>query len=115
MASKVDWYYRRSGCTTCKKMDAFLEEHSIVPKETSSANKERRGPEAAFELVETVSKVIAARGKSVVEFKTKGADEELLKKHLLGPTGNLRSPIVRKGKTLYVGFNNEAFAESLVK
>ncbi len=109
----VDWYYRRSGCNTCKKMDAFLEEHSIVPKETLSANKARLGPEAAMDLAKEVSKIVAARGKSVVEFKTKDADQELLEKHLVGPTGNLRSPVIRKGKTLYVGFNEEAL-EGLV-
>lgn len=115
MASKVDWYYRRSGCNTCKKMDAFLEKHAVVPKETVSANKERLGPEAAMELATTVSKIVAARGKSVVEFKTKDADEELLRKHLIGPSGNLRSPAVRQGKTLFVGFNEEAFEESMLK
>lgn len=110
---KVDWYYRRSGCNTCKKMDAFLEEHSVTAKETVSANKEKLGPEAAMDLAKEVSKIVAARGKSVVEFKTKDAEEELLTKHLVGPTGNLRSPVIRKGKTLYVGFNEEAFTGTL--
>ena len=113
MAKKVDWYYRRSGCNTCKKMDAFLEQHSVEAKEVVSANKEKLGPSDAMSLAETVSKIVAARGKSVVEIKTKSADEELLKKHLVGPTGNLRSPVIRKGKTLYVGFNEDAF-ESMV-
>jgi len=112
-AKKVDWYYRRSGCNTCKKMDAFLEEHSVTAKETVSANKEKLGADAAMELAQEVSKIVAARGKSVAEFKTKDADEELLKKHLVGPTGNLRSPAIRKGKTLYVGFNEEAFTGTL--
>ena len=112
-AKKVDWYYRRSGCNTCKKMAAFLEEHSVTAKETVSANKEKLGADAAMELAQEVSKFVAARGKSVAEFKTKDADEELLKKHLVGPTGNLRSPAIRKGKTLYVGFNEEAFTGTL--
>lgn len=110
---KVDWYYRRSGCNTCKKMDAFLEEKSVEAKETISANKEKLGLEAALQLAGEVSKIVATRGKSVVEIKTKDADEELLKKHLIGPTGNLRSPVIRKGKTLFVGFNEEAFTGTL--
>lgn len=112
-AKKVDWYYRRSGCNTCKKMDAFLEEHAVTAKETVSANKEKLGPEAALALAKEVSKIVAARGTAVVEIKTKDADEELLKKHLVGPTGNLRSPVIRKGKTLFVGFNAEAFTGTL--
>ena len=33
--------------------------------------------------------------------------------HLLGPTGNLRAPTLRKGKTLVVGFNEEAYRRVL--
>ena len=34
-----------------------------------------------------------------------------LLKAMLGPTGNLRAPTIRKGQTLLVGFNEEVFAE----
>lgn len=94
-------------------MDAFLEDQSVEAKETASANKLKLGPEAALELAKEVTKIVAARGQSVVEILTKDADEELLKKHLVGPTGNLRSPIIRKGKTLFIGFNEEAFTGTL--
>jgi len=30
---------------------------------------------------------------------------------MLGPTGNLRAPTIRKGKTVVVGFNEEVFEE----
>ena len=30
---------------------------------------------------------------------------------LLGPTGNLRAPTLRKGRTLIVGFNQETYRE----
>ncbi len=30
---------------------------------------------------------------------------------MLGPTGNLRAPTIRRGKTVLVGFNEELFAE----
>ena len=30
---------------------------------------------------------------------------------MLGPTGNLRAPMIRKGKTVLVGFNEEAFGK----
>ncbi len=38
-------------------------------------------------------------------------DEEELRKMLLGPTGNLRSPTVLKGRTLLVGFNQDQYSE----
>ncbi len=34
-----------------------------------------------------------------------------LEKHLLGPTGNLRAPTLRKGKTMIVGYNEEVYQE----
>lgn len=79
-------------------------------KETVTANKTKLGKDEALELAGRVNKIVAARGKNVVtiEMKDKPSEEELLK-HLLGPTGNLRAPTIRKGKTLYVGFNEEAY------
>lgn len=64
-----------------------------------------------MELAGQVSKIVAARGKNVttIDLKKDKPDEEELLKHLLGPTGNLRAPTIRKGKTLYVGFNEEAY------
>ena len=40
-------------------------------------------------------------------------DDETLLAHLLGPTGNLRAPTLRRGKTLLVGFNDEAYRQVL--
>ena len=62
-------------------------------------------------LAKNVNEVYAARGKKVVYFdlkKDKPGDAELAKV-LLGPTGNLRAPALRKGKTLVVGFNEETY------
>ena len=39
-------------------------------------------------------------------------DAELLAA-MLGPTGNLRAPAIRRGKTLLVGFNEDAFRDEL--
>ena len=33
---------------------------------------------------------------------------------MLGPTGNLRAPVVKVGKTLLVGFNEDQYREVLV-
>ena len=38
-------------------------------------------------------------------------DEKTLLKHLLGPTGNLRAPAIRKGKTLVVGYSEAVYAD----
>ena len=51
------------------------------------------------------------KGRKVVHLdlrKEKPAEDTVLAL-LLGPTGNLRAPVVRKGKTLIVGFNAEVY------
>ena len=51
------------------------------------------------------------KGKKVnyLNLKTDKPDEDAVLALLLGPTGNLRAPTLRKGKTLVVGFNQEAY------
>ena len=58
-------------------------------------------------------KLYAARGKKVVEVDLRSTDltQQELKKLVLGPTGNLRAPTLRKGKTLIVGFHPEMYAD----
>lgn len=62
-----------------------------------------------------MDKIVVAKGKKIASFDMKKSppDDETLLAHLLGPTGNLRAPTVRKGKTLLVGFNEEAYGEVL--
>ena len=77
------------------------------------ARKERFGPDAALKLTQDVSEVIAAKGKKVVRFnlaKDKPGRDDLLAV-LVGPSGNLRAPTVRKGKKLLVGFDPAAYTE----
>jgi hypothetical protein len=62
-----------------------------------------------------MDKFVAIKGKRVTTFdlKRNRPDDEVLLQHLMGPTGNLRAPTARIGKTLVVGFNEEAYAELL--
>ena len=52
-----------------------------------------------------------AKGKKVTEFKPGGKAPANLVDAMLGPTGNLRAPTIRAGKTVLVGYNEEVFAE----
>ena len=65
----------------------------------------------ALELAGQVNEIYAARGKKVVHLNMKKdkPDKATLTKLLLGPTGNLRAPTLRKGKTLIVGFHAETY------
>ena len=62
-------------------------------------------------MLKTVDKLYAAKGKKLVyvDLKKESPTKEELKKLVLGPTGNLRAPTLRKGKTLMVGFHAETY------
>jgi hypothetical protein len=40
-------------------------------------------------------------------------DDDTLATAMLGPTGNLRAPTLRRGKTLLVGFGEPAYEQEL--
>jgi len=81
----------------------------------SDATRERRGRDEALALARSAAKVVVARGKKVVTFDMQRdpPDDATLLAHLLGPTGNLRAPTLRKGKTLLVGFSDDAYRQAL--
>lgn len=113
MPKTVNWYYHRKNCNSCKKMESFLEEEAADVKELVIANKVRFAEEKALELAHAANEVHIAKGKKLYSFNMKKdppEDAELLK-HMLGPQGNLRAPVVVKGKCLFVGFHEEGLKE----
>ena len=100
---------------TCKNAQGFLGPASVPVAETVDANKTRIGGDGALALLAGVTTLVAAKGKKVEVFDLtadRPADAELLAR-LLGPTGNLRAPTARVGKTLVVGFNEDAYRQVL--
>jgi arsenate reductase-like glutaredoxin family protein len=100
---------------SCKKAQGYLEANAIEVTDRLDAGKERRGREQALALAKTVDQVVVGRGKKVVTFDMRNdpPDDETLAAHLLGPTGNLKAPTLRKGRTLLVGFSEGAYKEVL--
>jgi len=79
------------------------------------AKKQTITGDRALGVLEGVDELYVARGKRVVHVdlgKGKPAKAELLEL-LLGPTGNLRAPTIRKGRTLLVGFDGPTYAKVL--
>jgi arsenate reductase-like glutaredoxin family protein len=58
-------------------------------------------------------RLIAAKGKKVttLDLQTAPPADDILAGLMLGPTGNLRAPIMRVGQTILVGYNDQAFAD----
>jgi arsenate reductase-like glutaredoxin family protein len=100
---------------TCGKSQEFLAKRKIAVKETVNAKKVRFEPAAALELVRQAGRVVIAKGKKIVDFDMKRdpPDDETLLAHILGPSGNLRAPIIRRGSTLLIGFAEDEFAKVL--
>ena len=98
---------------TCKKAQEFLAQNDCTATTQVNARKEPLDREAARELLQSVSRVIAVKGKKVLRFALKkghGPSDELMAA-VIGPSGKLRAPAIRKGKTLVVGFHPDAYAE----
>lgn len=72
-----------------------------------NAKKATLGPKEAAELLKGADELYVAKGKKVlhIDLKKDSPSMEELQALMLGPTGNLRAPTVRKGKTLIVGFD----------
>ena len=76
-----------------------------------NASKEKIGPAEAVKMARGFTKLVVAKGKKIVTvaMKDEPADDEITKL-IIGPSGNLRAPTWKRGKTLVVGFNADAYA-----
>ena len=108
---KLDWSYHRPGWKTCGKTQEFLAQANVEPTEEVNAKKTTFKEKEAIELAKQVNDLYVAKGKKVVHLNMKKdkPDKATLTKLLLGPTGNLRAPTLRKGKTLIVGFDEATY------
>ncbi len=90
-----------------------MEDQNLSPKEAVSANQKLKIQDAV-NLLEQASQVVISKGKKSETYKVKDFSklEELAEK-MLGPTGNLRAPLIKKGKKLFVGYNEEAYHDQL--
>ena len=66
-------------------------------------------------MFEGAGKLLVAKGKKVteVDLRKEAPGPKELAELVLGPTGNLRAPAVRTGKTWLVGFHEDAWADVL--
>ena len=100
---------------TCAKTQGFLARHKVTVSEQRDAKKATIKGEAALGVLKDVDELYVAKGKRVVHVdlrRDRPPRAELLAL-LLGPTGNLRAPTLRKGRTLIVGFDDATYADVL--
>lgn len=90
-----------------------MDARKIEAKEVVPASR-KLGRKDAAEIAKQASLVIVAKGKNVDEFKPGGKADADVVDAMLGPTGNLRAPTIRRGTTVIVGFNEDVFKDKLV-
>jgi arsenate reductase-like glutaredoxin family protein len=111
MAQKVDWSYHRNGCNTCGKTAAFLEANSVAIETQVNAKKTILAEAEALDLANQADELYATKGTKVVHInlKQERLDDETLLSLMIGPSGKLRAPTVKKGRTLIVGFDEATY------
>ncbi len=64
-------------------------------------------------MARAAHRLIAAKGKKVttIDLQRTPPADDVLAGLILGPTGNLRAPIMRVGQTILVGYNDQAFTD----
>jgi NADPH-dependent glutamate synthase beta subunit-like oxidoreductase len=94
---------------SCTRASRFLDAKGIEAKQVVPASRKLARKEA-LELAREASRVIVAKGKKISEFAGGKVGNDVIAA-MLGPTGNLRAPTIRKGRTVVVGFHPEVFEE----
>ena len=64
-------------------------------------------------MARAAHRLIAAKGKKVTTIDLQSAPpaDDVLVGLMLGPTGNLRAPMMRVGQTILIGYNDQAFTD----
>jgi arsenate reductase-like glutaredoxin family protein len=112
-----EWSYHRNGCKTCGRAQDFMKRHKVKPAATVvDARKTRMGEAEALKLAGEVEEIFATKGTKLihVDMKKDKPDKATLVSLLIGPSGNLRAPTLKVGKKLLVGFDETAYAKTLV-
>jgi hypothetical protein len=100
---------------TCAKTQGFLARHKVTVAVQRDAKKATIKANAALGVLKDVDELYVARGKRVVhvDLKRDTPPRTELLGLLLGPTGNLRAPTLRKGRTLIIGFDEATYTDVL--
>ena len=87
-----------------------MDARGLEAKEKVPASR-KLGRDAAASMLAESTALHVAKGKKLTSFKGADLQSEDAVNAMLGPTGNLRAPTLRVGKTLVVGYNEELFEQ----
>jgi len=84
----------------------------VTTREVVDARKQKLPKRETVPILRGTQRLIVARGKSIKDWNLKKDPpmEKELFSAIMGPSGSLRAPSARVGKTLLVGFSDEAWS-----
>jgi arsenate reductase-like glutaredoxin family protein len=96
---------------TCGRTQEFLAKNGAEDRELVDARKTKLALKDAAALLEGMHTLVAARGKKVerVDLRKGKPDMATIERLMIGPTGNLRAPTLKVGRTVHVGFDEESY------
>lgn len=100
---------------TCAKTQGFLAKKRITAETVVDAKKKTLKLKDALALLDGVDEIVSGKRGKVerVDLRAGNPDQATLARLLLGPTGNLRAPTFRTGRTLVVGFDEPTYKRLL--
>ena len=109
----IDWYYHRVGCTACKRAHDFLKGYELVVRERVDARRTRIGPSGFSDVVKGAKTVLVSNGRSVARFdlSSRTCDRGDMFARMVGPTGNLRAPTLKRNGLVVCGFHADSMRE----
>ena len=96
---------------SCGRAQEFLAKKQVETTRLVDAKKTTLRLKDGIALLEGADELYVAKGKRVEHFDLGRSrpDKATLERLLLGPTGNLRAPTFRIGRTLVVGFDEATY------
>lgn len=97
----------------CQKTQAFLAQKQLQPAEIELASRKKYTRADLPALFEDIDEIYAAKGKKTAHFDLRRGlpSQKEVETFLFGRTGNFRSPALRVGRTLLVGFDESTFSK----
>jgi arsenate reductase-like glutaredoxin family protein len=98
---------------TCGKTQGFLAKKNVPTRQLVDARKTPLKLKDGVALLDEADQLYVARGKKVEHFDLRSGrpDRATLERVMLGPTGNLRAPTFKVGRTVVVGFDEATYKQ----
>ncbi len=91
----------------------MFDSQDFVVAEIVDARKEKIETEKAWELFQSATEIVVAKGKKMLSFPVNQSSREDILGATLGRSGTLRAPTIKTGNTYIVGFNDDIYTSLL--